>query len=267
MVWRVGGFVFTLMRSDSREQGGLMRRKLLWLVFGALLLVCVFETRVFNARTQGSHETQSSDIDTSHFPLADLVSAEPSDPVARAKRMAKAKKHNSKYAPKITEAMDGMYLVNNTLTGLPALPVRESSAVVIAEVTSAAAYLSEDQSSIYSEFGLRIKRLFKNCTANDLTANTSIEAERIGGRVRLPSGKIIVSSVDNQDMPRLGRTYLLFLTGGEADQNFSILMGYELRDGKVFPLDKTGPSNPISAFKGRDEAALITELLTALGQA
>jgi hypothetical protein len=242
-----------------------MRRRLLWLVFVALLLVCVFETSIFNARTHVGEDAQSSDIDTSHFPIVDLVSAEPSDPVAREKRAAKAKKHNSKYAPKVTEAMDGMYLVNNTLTGLPALPVGKSSAVVIAEVTSATAYLSEDQSSIYSEFGLRIKRLFKNGTANDLTENTCIEAERIGGRVRLPSGKIIVSSVDNQDMPRLRRTYLLFLTGGETDQDFSILTGYELREGKVFPLDKTGPSNPISAVKGRDEAALITELLTALG--
>jgi hypothetical protein len=237
-----------------------MRRKLLWLVFG-VLPVCVFETRFFNARTQVGEHTKSLEIDTSHFPIADLVSAEPSDPVAREKRAAKAKKHNSKYAPKITEAMDGIYLVNNTLTSLPALPVGKSSAVVIAEITSATAYLSEDQSSLYSEFGLRIKRLFKNGTANDLTANTSIEAERIGGRVRLPSGKIIVSSVDNQDMPRLGRTYLLFLTGGEPDQDFSILTGYELRDGKVFPLDKTGPSNPISAFKGRDEAALIWDVI------
>lgn len=258
-------FVFTL--SDSREREGLMRRKLLWLVFGAFLLVCLFETRFFYARTQVAEQTQSSEVDTSDFPITDLVSAQPSDPVAREKRAAKAKRHNSKYAPKITEATDGMYLVNNTLTGLPALPVEKSSAVVIVEITSATAYLSEDQSSIYSEFGLRIKRLFKNGTANHLTANACIEAERIGGRVRLPSGKIIVSSVDNQGMPRLGRTYLLFLTGGQADQAFSILMGYELRDGKVSPLDKTGPSNPISAFRGRDEAALITELLTALGKA
>ncbi len=40
-----------------------------------------------------------------------------------------------------------MYLVNNTLAGLPALPVEKSSVVVIAEITSGTAYLSEDHSS------------------------------------------------------------------------------------------------------------------------
>ena len=61
----------------------------------------------------------------------------------------------------------------------------------------------------------------------------SIAVERFGGRVRLPSEKLFIAAVDNQDMPRVGSKYLLFLTNDfmgakQSDEDFNILMGYEL---------------------------------------
>ena len=64
----------------------------------------------------------------------------------------------------------------------------------------------------------------------------------------------------------MGARYILFLTGGEDCPELSILMGYELKAGKVFPLDKTGATHPISAYKGRDEAGLIEDLLAKLSK-
>jgi len=41
-------------------------------------------------------------------------------------------------------------------------------------------------------------------------------------------------------------------------------MGYELKAGKVFPLDKTSSKHPISAYTGINESTLLTDLSSAL---
>ncbi len=208
-------------------------------------------------------------VDITNFPIVDLaVSPQQTDAAEQAKRARKAKKYNDKYAPVITESLNGAFLVNESLTNLPALPVEQSAAVILGEITSSAAYLSEDKTSVYSEFELRIEAVFKNDPGQSLAPNSSIDVERYGGRVRLPSGKIFISAIDNQDMPLVGRRYLLFLTHslplGGNDQDYQILMGYEIRAGKVFPLDQTSPLHPISGYKGRTETVLLSDLSSAL---
>jgi len=225
---------------------------------------------VVSGQNQVGTSQDPPDIDRTHFPIVDLAAPQPSDAAERAKRAAKGKKYNNKGAGVIDESWNVAFLVNHSLGGLPALPVERSSSVILGEITSAAAYLSEDKSSVYSEFKIQIQAVFKNDTSQNLNPNTSIEAERYGGRVRLPSGKIFLSAVDHQDMPRVGGRYLLFLTHSDPlagkDQDHHILMGYELRGGKVFPLDQTMPPHPISGYKGRDETVLLSDLSSALAR-
>ena len=232
----------------------------------AFLIGAVVVT-VVSGQNQVGTSQDPPDIDRTHFPIVDLAAPQPSDPAERAKRAAKGKKYNERYAV-IDESSNVAFLVNDSLGGLPALPVEKSSSVILGEITSAAAYLSEDKHAVYSEFKIQIQAVFKNDTSQNLNPNTSIEAERYGGRVRLPSGKIFLSAVDHQDMPRVGGRYLLFLTHSDPlagkDQDHHILMGYELRGGKVFPLDQTMPPHPISGYKGRDETVLLSDLSSAL---
>jgi hypothetical protein len=87
---------------------------------------------------------------------------------------------------------------------------------------------------------------FKNTYKQALNSDDSIMVERFGGRVRLPSEKLFIAGVDNQDMPRVGSRYVLFLTNdflgiNHSDEDFNILMGYELKAGRVIPLDRTSP--------------------------
>jgi hypothetical protein len=218
---------------------------------------------------QGTKIKQAEDVDTSQFPIVDYTAAKPTEPKERAKRESKSKKYNSRTAPRITESTDQIYSFAHWDVGLPALPVARSAAVIIGEITDAQAYLSDDQTNIYSEFAVRIDEVLKSDRRIILNPSSSVTVERAGGRVRFPSGKLAVSIINHQQMPRVGRRYVLFLThdflmGGEYDQDFFILTGYELRDGRVFPLDKTLPGHPITAYKGADQTSFMRDLLIAI---
>lgn len=148
------------------------------------------------------------------------------------------------------------------------MPVKISAAVIIGEVTDAQAHLSDDRTKIYSEFVVQIQQVLKNDYKAPLCPGNSVVVERSGGRVQFPSGKVVVSATNHQDLPRSGRRYVFFLTHEGPDardyDDFHILTGYELRDGKVFPLDKPGSGHPMTAYKGANETSLLNDLVIAL---
>jgi len=208
-------------------------------------------------------KTKDEEPDISQFPTVEYLNQR----VKTDKQKARSKKYNSK-APPITEDTDKIFVASDWDLRLPALPVKISSAVIIGEVTDAQAYLSDDQTEIYSEFTVQIQQVLKNDNKAPLDVGNSVVVERLGGRVKFPSGKIVIASTNHQDLPRSGKRYVFFLTheGPEAKpyEDFHILTGYELRDGQVFPLDKPGPDHPITAYKGASETSLLNELAVAL---
>ena len=206
--------------------------------------------------------------DLEQFPIVDYMAAEPADPVERAKWAKRGKRHNIKYAPRIDQLTESTFLITDWDVNLPAFPIERSAAVIICRVSKAQAQLSENRTGVYSEFKIHVESILKNDTKTPLAVDKSAEVVRVGGRVRLPSGKIIVSAVDKQDMPRVGSKYVLFLThhslhGGE-DEDLYILTGYEIRDGKVYPLDKVSSSHPMNKYTGASETQLLTDLSSAL---
>jgi hypothetical protein len=210
------------------------------------------------------------EIDFKHFPIVDLETPLPSDPSAKESRVRKSKKYNNKSLTEISEASNVTFVVNETLSNLSALPVDKSSVVLIGDVVDAKAYLSEDKTAVYSEFEVRIQAVLKNNSSKVLTPAETTAVERFGGRVRLPSGKLFIAAVDNQDMPRVGGKYLIFLTNDfmgakHSDDDFNILMGYELKGGRVFPLDRTSSTHPIARYNEKDESTLLTDLSSLLG--
>lgn len=150
--------------------------------------------------------------------------------------------------------------------GLPALPVAKSDLVLIGEVTDAQAYLSNDKTAVYSEFTIRVDEALKNISNITLGQGSSLIAERQGGRVRFPSGHTTLQLVRGQGMLRVGRRYTLFLTHNNQDQSTSILTGYELRTGRVFPIDNpAGGQHPVaSVYKEADETAFLNDLRAAV---
>lgn len=235
--------------------------KILW-----SLIITVSLTAMFAIRGQQGHQT-AEEVDLSSFPILDHGTTRPTNTSERVKREAKSKKYNSRYAPPITEQTDQIYVISDWDVGLPAFPVIRSSNVIVGEIVGAEAYLSEDTTKVYSEFIVRVTEVFKNDAT--VKVGDSITVERLGGRVRFSSGKIVTSMVSHQDMPRVGRQYVLFLThdsplGGKSDNDLFILTGYELRGTRVFPLDKTVPGHPINAYNGSTKESFMKDLASAL---
>jgi hypothetical protein len=233
-----------------------------------LILVVAVITAIATLREQEpitSKEQQKKVEFESQFPIADYAAQEPAEPKQRARRQAKGKKFNNSLmtvTPSDTDRVTSS--AEHWAEGLSAIPVDQSDVVVIAEVTDAQAYLSNDKTGVYSEFTVRIEDLLKNSCSNPLAVGSLTTVERPGGRVRFPSGHIGQYFTVGQGMPRAGRRYLLFITCKSQDQDFQILTGYELRGGHISLLDNPGQGHPISASQGKDEIPFLNEVRSAI---
>jgi hypothetical protein len=211
------------------------------------------------------------EADENHFPVVDYIAEKRLSGAERKKRDAKGKKYDSRHAAPINEFSNRIFSFIDWERGLSAFPIERSSAVVIGEVIEAEAHLSTDETKIYSESSVRVDEVLKNDQLIFLSPQSRITVERLGGRVRFPSGKIVTAAVSNQDLPRVGRRYVLFLThdfimGGRYDDLF-ILTGYELRGELVLPLDKLPSGHPINTYKGSKTEVFLKDLMSALANA
>jgi len=231
-------------------------------------------TKQESKRTQASERTQSVPAD---IPLADFNAPEPTDPAKRTLRHTKSNRHNIKDPSVKPGEISKLALTERSapinLGGPwshaaeePALPVTESDAVLIADVTDAAAYLSTDKTSVYSEFTLAVAEILKDSKA-DIPVGESITAERSGGGVRFASGKILLRGLLGKPLPKKSTRYVFFLKRNEDVNDFSIVTAYELRGGRVFPLDGLTPKGavvePFAAYqqyKGADQSVFLTKV-------
>jgi hypothetical protein len=155
----------------------------------------------------------------------------------------------------------------NWSAGLPALPVKESDIIVIARVTGAQAYLSGNKLSVYSEFTLEVEKQFKNISPRFSSEDNVLTVEREGGVVRYPSGLETFYWISGQQMPKVSRRYLFFLTNkfplyGLRQDELYLITAYELADGKVIPLDNpNGGTHVIATFyRDKDISVLLNDL-------
>ena len=226
------------------------------------------------AKTQAPTQLQTQELDV---PIADFNAPEQTNPVERAKRQLRSKRHNirdkgitpensaqfilreDKFSPRLPETgnkkstttqppVNGnvKHDYNSPVIGgdvtdeSPSeqpLPTHISDAVVIGNVTDANAYLSEDKTAVYSEFTVQVWDVLKNSQTSPLAVGTSVTVLRPGGGVRFPSGKIRKFLVAGRGLPRTGGRYAFFLKYDDLAQAYYIVTAYELLGGKVFPLD------------------------------
>ncbi|MGH9815222.1 MAG: hypothetical protein ACRD5F_04145 [Candidatus Acidiferrales bacterium] len=211
------------------------------------------------------------------WPITDSEKPEPSDPEAKKIRKARGDRFGLRDRARdprrfaITEERESVFGSPPTHAPIqPALPVAESSAIVIADIKSAEAFLSTDQTAIYSEFSLAVRELIHS-SSPEIGAGSLVTAVRGGGGVRFPSGKIVLRGHDAAPLPNVESRYVFFLKGVNSNQYFDIVTAYEIRNGKVFPLDGGGPDGyqfPEYAghrrFTGMDETAFLYFVREAL---
>lgn len=255
------------------------RKILAFLTFPAFILAGLTQANSLRSLNAGnSDSTVQQQKDEDDLPIADLTVPEITDPEKRSLRRLRSSRHDihdrTSDAKRFMLTEDSppvlLQLQASHVSPEPALPVTQSDAIIIAEVTDAQAYLSSDQTSVYSEFTLRVNEVLQKSFSAPLSTGVLLTAERPGGRVRFPSGKILVRGGSyGRNMPVKGRRYVLFLKQVTEAQSFSIITGYELRAGHVFPLDHTprgeSPSRQFvnyESYSGKEEAALVTRLTT-----
>jgi hypothetical protein len=117
------------------------------------------------------------------------------------------------------------------------MPFGASDAVVVGAVTAGQSYLSNDKRDLYSEFKLKLQETIKTSNAPYLRAGDSIDIQRKGGAVRLPSGKVLTRAVLADSMPQIGGRYLLFLKYDQGTEDYAVLNGYQLDGNEVYRLD------------------------------
>ena len=188
------------------------------------------------------------------MPVTPYDTAQPHD------RTVKSARFNQPGGEVIDEGVQPLPLITHWWWGMSAFPTERSDAVVIGEVVKGRAYLSSDKTSIYSEFTVQLEKVFKADGTTGLSEGDLMNVERPGGGVQFASGRIHYYRIGNQNLPRVGHRYLLFLKLNDPPEDFSIVTGYELQNGRVSHLDN------VEVFEAYDQHPE-TELLNLVRSA
>lgn len=186
---------------------------------------------------------------------------ESTDHKTRIKRQTKNGRYDKKAVVSTTPSKGLTWFGNDWDVGLTGIPVEQSDAVVVGEVLSGNAYLSKDKGAVYSEFTVRVGEVIKS--GGELASGDSITADRFGGVVKYGPEHSTLYRVVGQDLPRPGRQYILFLKRAGEDQDYSIILGYELRADKVVLLDEIPVTAP---YKDMAVSSFLKAIKDAVGQ-
>lgn len=233
----------------------------LWIsVIGALGLTLVRFSQTAG-RSLKDNELNKPQQKKYRFPTADYNEPDSSDAQKDRLRKEKQKRHNDfkLVTSKPPEWQAERVFIGEGAMNFPALPVAESSYILLGKVTNAEAHLSENKKNVYSEFSVSVEKVFKTANSSLIEGNV-IAVDRIGGYVKYPSGRTVLYRVSSTNMPAVNERYLFFLTS-KNNQDFSILTAYALNSDGVSPLDD---SPQFEQLRGLKEEAFIQKLRETL---
>lgn len=200
----------------------------------------------------------------SQFPVSDYDAPEPENLEVREKRKEKNKRYdNQLFVRKDPHPGTSETSRTDRIQLPPAMPTLESKIIVVGEILNTQAQLSNDKRGIYSEFIIRVDEVLKNNDSDKIIQGSSITADRPGGSVRYPNGQKEIYSFSEIGLPRIAKRYIMFLTKPDETPNYYILTGYELKEGKVVPLDN---GLGFLKFKGMNETDFMKTIREALAQ-
>ncbi|MGI8734808.1 MAG: hypothetical protein ACR2LM_16060 [Pyrinomonadaceae bacterium] len=204
-------------------------------------------------RTQ--NDLKQEPFDESQFPIVEESSPRPLDAKEIAKRQLKAPRFRMAIPVSSNPNFKVAASIQHWPADFSAIPISQSQTIIVGVISDARAYVSEDKRAVYSEFTINTAKVIKD-TCNLAEVNSTLTATRYGGRVRFPDGSTQLVFRSGLGMPRVGRRYLLFLK--QTDTDYDLLTGYELRAGKVFPLDEGTPN--FGRYHNIGEADFIKEV-------
>ncbi|HXE90094.1 MAG TPA: hypothetical protein VNK82_03925 [Terriglobales bacterium] len=228
-----------------------------------VVMLAIVALGATSARPQGKSDTAALRSPSSQEPTAEYSGMQPGDTVPRDLREKRNAQHQASGRAPISELPEGVEelpVINHWWLEVPAIPAAQSALIVIASVADSRAFLSADHTSVYSEFTLSVERTVRNCARSaEFSRGDRITAERAGGAVRFPSGRVQSYRIANQGFPKNNRRYVVFLKANEEGQDFIIITAYELRNGRVKPLD--GESQlQFSKYSGTLEEDFLSEV-------
>jgi len=138
----------------------------------------------------------------------------------------------------------------------PAIPVKESDAVVVSTVDAVQPYFSADHTHLYTEFSLTVDEQIKDTTGL-ASVGQSIPIVIRGGRVRLANGRVIEEKAAFTNFSiSVGSRYLLFLRYNSTGQYFVVAKSWEFKNGGVIP---TAHEDQMDEREGKSPYASMTE--------
>ncbi len=255
-----------------------------WMFLFSILVVVTTSLLIINGQqkeiTKGSSD-QKTPATLEQVTEMPVVAFENAKQEARnPSRETKNRRHNSPVSPEglkrpaLNENAEPL-LLDLPLTHQrtePAIPVA-SNLIVIGSIEEAKAYLSSDETTVYSEVTIRVGQTLKGEVRYGLVDGATLTAERTGGGVRFASGKIVRRGALGKNIPIKGSRYLLFLNEIKEAEGFSIVTGYKLQNGSVFPLDGVGGTDggfsqfaAYKTYKNAAESTLIEDVRKAVAE-
>ena len=226
-------------------------RNILLLILAALSAATFLTTKSLIAKGQPPPSPQTTKETLNErlgrLPITDFIVQEPADQEKKLLRRARSSRNNPSVSlggvkpPVLNDNMEPvlLHLPLSDQSEEPGIPASNSDAVVTGTINDVNAYISSDRTTVYSEVTLNIEEVLKQDPRYPLVSGLTLNAERPGGAVRFPSGKILRRGQLGRNIPEAGRRYLLFLKYNEDGKDFSIVTGYELAGNLVLPLDGT----------------------------
>lgn len=193
------------------------------------------------------------------YPVVDFDETEPADAVKRAKLKRQKQRYDkdspfSRPGPKDVEVA----FRPEWQFDFPSFPISNSDVVAIGEVLNAEAHRSQNQLNVFSVFDVKVVEVLKG---NNLTSESVINVQRIGGFVKYPNDRKVLFRLVGNGMPAVGSRYVFFLTA--LDEDYRILTAYELGPEGVEPLDK---SRQFEVYAGKNEAEFLAALRDSVSQ-
>ena len=140
---------------------------------------------------------------------------------------------------------------------LRAIPIEQSSIILSGTVTASYSFLSKDQTDIYSEFQIKVSELVRTDNGIGITPEQLISVNRVGGRVRFPSGHIQSYELSGAGALEVGEKYIVFLKREDSVRGFLLVTAYKIKNEKVFPIDDTVG---VGAYKGLSLSEFLKEI-------
>ncbi len=219
--------------------------RIIWCIVSLIVLITVavsFGTRGGYSQQKVSEEQKKLYGDSSKYSIAEYDAPASKNEAEREERVIKSKRYDDEDNFLTISKKPHPETVKRDITHaepMPAaIPFDESSLVIIGEVISSKAFISNNKRGVYSEYLVRVNTILKQKSQKPLQPGEIVSMDRAGGVVQYPNGQRVLYKHDWHDFPELNGRYVFFLNeNNDQSPNYKLLTGYHLKENKVKALD------------------------------